>query len=72
MALAAMAGAGDEVGAAPELRLSVAELSAMYLGTIPCSALVAAGRLDELAPGAARRADLLFHSDIAPWCLDDF
>ena len=23
-------------------------------------------------PGAARRADLLFHSDVPPWCLDDF
>jgi predicted acetyltransferase len=58
--------------AAPELRLSAAELSAMYLGTIPCSALLAAGRLEELTPGAARRADLLFYSDVAPWCLDDF
>lgn len=58
--------------ASPDLRLSVAELSAMYLGTIPCSGLLGAGRLDELAPGAARRADLLFHADAPPWCLDDF
>lgn len=56
----------------PELRLSATELAAMYLGTIPCSALRAAGRLDELAPGAALRADLLFSWDVAPWCLDDF
>jgi predicted acetyltransferase len=55
-----------------ELRLSAAELAAMYLGTVPCSALLAAGRLDELAHGAARRADLLFSWDVAPWCLDDF
>jgi predicted acetyltransferase len=70
------AGAGGatlrRADAAPELRLSAAELSAMYLGTIPCSALLAAGRLEELTPGAARRADLLFHSDVTPWCLDDF
>jgi predicted acetyltransferase len=58
--------------AAPELRLSMAELSAMYLGTVPCSSLALAGRLDELAPGAARRADLMFRSDVPPWCLDDF
>lgn len=58
--------------ASPDLRLPVAELSAMYLGTIPCSGLLGAGRLDELAPGAARRADLLFHADAPPWCLDDF
>ena len=58
--------------AAPELRLSAAELGAMYLGTIPCTRLLRAGRLDELVPGAAGRADLLFHSEVAPWCLDDF
>jgi predicted acetyltransferase len=56
----------------PELRLSVAALSAMYLGTVPCSRLVRAGRVDELAPGAASRADGLFRSDVSPWCLDDF
>jgi predicted acetyltransferase len=56
----------------PELRLSVAALSAMYLGTVPCTSLLRAGRVDELAPGAASRADGLFRSDVAPWCLDDF
>ena len=50
----------------------MAELSAMYLGTVPCSSLALAGRLDELAPGAARRADVMFRSDVPPWCLDDF
>jgi predicted acetyltransferase len=58
--------------ASPELRLSAADLGAMYLGTIPCTDLVRAGRIDELKAGAAHRADLLFHSDVAPWCLDDF
>ena len=58
--------------ASPELRLSDADLAAMYLGTVPCSQLVLAGRAEELAPGAVRRADRLFHSDVPPWCLDDF
>jgi predicted acetyltransferase len=57
---------------APELRLSAAELAAMYLGTVTCSSLLAAGRVEELKPGAAARADLLFRSEVAPWCLDDF
>jgi predicted acetyltransferase len=56
----------------PELRLSAAELSTMFLGTVPSSKLLQAGRLDELQAGAARRADLLFYSDVPPWCLDDF
>jgi predicted acetyltransferase len=58
--------------ASSELRLSAAELSAMYLGTVPCSSLVRAGRVDELVAGAASRADALFRSDVPPWCLDDF
>lgn len=56
----------------PALRLSTTELAAMYLGTVSCTALVRAGRVDEVEPGAAARADALFHSAVAPWCLDDF
>jgi predicted acetyltransferase len=55
-----------------ELRLATADLASMYLGTVPCTRLLMAGRVDELAPGAASRADALFRSDVAPWCLDDF
>ena len=58
--------------AAPDLRLSAADLAAMYLGTIPCTRLLRAGRVDEHKPGAASRADGLFRADVAPWCLDDF
>jgi predicted acetyltransferase len=58
--------------ASPELRLSARELSAMYLGTVPCTHLLHAGRLDELVPGAASRTDTLFRADVSPWCLDDF
>jgi predicted acetyltransferase len=58
--------------AAPELRLSAAELSAMYLGTVKATSLLHAGRLDELSAGAATRADSLFGWDTPPWCLDDF
>jgi predicted acetyltransferase len=56
----------------PDLRLSAAELSAIYLGGVACTSLWRAGRIDELTPGAAHRADLLFRSDVPPWCLDDF
>jgi hypothetical protein len=33
---------------------------------------VRAGRVEEVVPGAASRADVLFRSDVTPWCLDDF
>lgn len=58
--------------AAPGLRLTAADLAAIFLGTVTCTALVRAGRVEELAAGAAARADALFRSDVAPWCLDDF
>lgn len=66
------AASARRTSAAPELRLSAAELAAMYLGTVPCTSLLAAGRVEELKPGAASRADALFRSATAPWCLDDF
>jgi len=56
----------------PELRLTASELSAMYLGGIACTSLLRAGRIEEATPGAAHRADLLFRSDVPPWCLDHF
>jgi predicted acetyltransferase len=56
----------------PDLRLTAAELSALYLGGVACTSLWRAGRVDELTPKAAHRADLLFRSDVPPWCLDDF
>lgn len=58
--------------ASPELSLSAAELSAMYLGTVKATSLLHAGRLDELTPGSASRADALFRWNAPPWCLDDF
>jgi predicted acetyltransferase len=59
-------------GASPDLRLSAGELGALYLGGVSCTGLLRAGRVDELTPGAASRAEGLFRSDVAPWCLDDF
>jgi predicted acetyltransferase len=58
--------------ASPELRLRAGELSALYLGTVKATSLLRAGRLDELAPGAAYRADVLFGWPSPPWCLDNF
>lgn len=58
--------------ATPQLRLAVADLGAMYLGTVSCTRLARAGRVDELALGAAALADGLFRADVPAWCLDDF
>lgn len=56
----------------PALALDVTDLGALYLGGFPASTLVAAGRVRELEPGAARRADALFGSDRHPWCPEMF
>jgi len=58
--------------AAPDLRLSVADLGSAYLGGVSISSLAAADRVDECTSGALGRADLLFGSDDPPWCSTDF
>lgn len=58
--------------AAPALALDITDLGALYLGGFSASSLVAAGRVGELEPGAARRADALFGSDRHPWCPEMF
>jgi predicted acetyltransferase len=52
---------------APDLRLSVRELSAAYLGGTALGPLHRAGRITELTPGAVAAASCAFGTDIAPW-----
>jgi predicted acetyltransferase len=52
----------------PDLVLGVADLSAMYFGTVAPSTLARAGRVEERTDGALRRADAMFGWDVAPWC----
>jgi predicted acetyltransferase len=58
--------------AAPELRLQAADLGSVYLGGVRFAELAQAGRVEELAPGAVRRADALFTTAVAPWCVEIF
>jgi len=54
-------------GDVPALKLSVNELSAIYLGGVSVTTLVGAGRITELRPGSASAADALLRVDRAPW-----
>jgi hypothetical protein len=47
-------------------------LGSAYLGGISWSQLAGALRVVELVPGAAARADAVFHSPCAPWCPEIF
>jgi predicted acetyltransferase len=58
--------------AAADLALDVAALGSAYLGGFTFAQLVRAGRVEELRPGAAARADALFRADRAPWCPEVF
>lgn len=53
--------------ARPDLRLSAAELGAAYLGGTTLSALAAAGRIEELRPGAVTVASLAFRGEREPF-----
>jgi predicted acetyltransferase len=53
--------------AAATLAMTVNELSALYLGGVAATTLVAAGRISELTPGAAADLDAAFRSPRVPW-----
>jgi predicted acetyltransferase len=55
-------------GEKAQLRVSVADLGAMYLGGVAPSVLARAGRVHELAPGALVAADRVFAGPRAPFC----
>ncbi len=55
-----------------DLRMSIVELSSIYLGGVRPSELARAGRIVELVPGAAARADAFFLSDPPPWMTTGF
>lgn len=57
----------EAADAPASLSLRVNELSALYLGGVSASALVAAGRIHEREPGAAAAVDAAFRSARAPW-----
>ena len=58
--------------AAADFRSDVAMLGSVYFGAFGFSELVRAGRIEELSPGAAVRADSLFAADRKPWCPEIF
>jgi predicted acetyltransferase len=66
-------GAGTQVACArtdepADLELDVRELGAAYLGGTRLGTLAAAGLVNELRPGAARRLSSAMSWDPAPWC----
>ena len=65
-------GASVERGGDPELRLGVAALGSTYLGGFSFAELQAAELVEELSDGAIARADALFRTARAPWCLEVF
>jgi predicted acetyltransferase len=54
--------------AEPDIRLDVQDLGTVYLGDVELTLLAAAGRVQELRPGALARADAMFRWRPLPWC----
>jgi predicted acetyltransferase len=65
-------GQAERTDEAADLALDVGELGATYLGGFTFGELVRAGRVTELADGAAFRADAIFRSEPKPWCPEIF
>jgi predicted acetyltransferase len=66
------AGSAERTDAAAEIALDVSALGSAYLGAVSFDQLRGAGRLEELADGAVRRADGLFGWRPLPWCPEIF
>lgn len=59
-------------GGEPDLATDAAGLAAVFLGAFTFGELERASRLDGCTPGSVRRADAMFHTDVAPWCFENF
>ncbi|WP_285724965.1 GNAT family N-acetyltransferase [Psychromicrobium xiongbiense] len=57
---------------APMLRLDVADLASLYLGSVPPTALQAAGRLEESVPGSVNLAQRLLAAEGSVHCFTHF
>ncbi len=62
----------ERTDALPDLVLDTTDLAAIYLGGVRPTVLADAGRIDERAPGALRRAEALFATERTPWCVSMF
>jgi len=62
----------DRTDATPVLRCDVTALGSVYLGGFTWTRLAHALRVQELTPGAAAHADMIFQPGSAPWCPEIF
>jgi predicted acetyltransferase len=65
-------GEAKRTRAAADIACDVGALGSVYLGGFTFDQLVRGGRVEELRPGAAARADALFRGERAPWCPEIF
>lgn len=65
-------GACERTTAPADLALDTTALAAAYLGGTTLAQLDAAGRVEELRPGALQRASSSFRGALAPWSPDNF
>ena len=66
------AGGTGRTEADPDIRLDMTGLGSVFLGEFTFADLVRSSRGQELTRGAVARADALFATDAAPWCVEIF
>jgi predicted acetyltransferase len=65
-------GGAERTASEPELRCDVTALGSVYLGGFTWAQLARALRVEEIRTGAIARADALFTTSRAPWCVEIF
>ena len=56
----------------PDVVLSASDLASVYLGTVNFTTLSRAGRIEEQTNKALLRADVMFATELKPWCPYEF
>jgi predicted acetyltransferase len=59
-------------GGQPEISLDISALAAVYLGEFSFSDLQRSLRVHNAAAGSIEKADAVFRTDVAPWCVENF
>ena len=65
-------GAVKKTTGKPDVVMTPADLSALYLGGMSSGSLSEAGRISELTTGSIAKLTGMFNTDSAPWCAHYF
>jgi predicted acetyltransferase len=62
----------EKTSSEPDIITAITDLGSVYLGGFTFAQMSIGDSLHEAVPGALRRADQIFRTDVQPWCPEEF